>query len=673
MSTSTRHISSLVLMAWALAPGAAVAAVTSVWSANVDGNFNDATKWTNGVPGTGMVDTALFNLGITGIVTVTFPGDLIFNPTRTYIHDRLVVDNLIDVTFARNSSHLVGPAHYELTNPTTAPGGERGITVGDSPLVGFDNVGPELVTELASLSAKAVTLGNQTGSKGNLSVNGGVLNVTGDSAIAGDNELLVGYHGGGVLSIQTGGQVNVTGDHGDVEIGDSVGSLVDILGAGSVLNVQGAHSHFDVHIGNVEVNGGAQLDTASSATISPTSRVQVLGTGSTWTASGAGIFVDGNSSSLGELEILGGTVTAPAVGGTGFFSVDGATATLSATTMNVANVSLTNGGQLSNVTATLGGGQASITGMGAKWTTTGALAISGGQKVNVSGGGQLASGSGLVGNLAGGSSTVVVDGAGSTWTLSGDLTVGSTSASTLKVSTGGSVSTSGQVTIGPQGTLAGNGTIVATAVQNAGVVSPGNSPGVLHINGNYSQTVTGKLGIELNGTMLGVDYDQLAVTGVAALGGALDVSLGYSPHAGDAFDILDWGSRMGAFAAIHLPSPAGLRWNISQLYTTGMLSLVAVRPGDFDEDGFVTLTDYALWKGGFGTASGATHLQGDANSDGRVDAADYTIWRDELGQSAAGAGGSSRTGDVEAVPEAETLVQFVVGMISVWTCARRRR
>ncbi len=57
---------------------------------------------------------------------------------------------------------------------------------------------------------------------------------------------------------------------------------------------------------------------------------------------------------------------------------------------------------------------------------------------------------------------------------------------------------------------------------NDGTVSPGNSPGLLEIDGDYTQT--GTLEIEILGDAL-TDFDRLTVTGSAFLGGTLEVTL----------------------------------------------------------------------------------------------------------------------------------------------------
>jgi hypothetical protein len=78
-------------------------------------------------------------------------------------------------------------------------------------------------------------------------------------------------------------------------------------------------------------------------------------------------------------------------------------------------------------------------------------------------------------------------------------------------------------------------------VLNAGFVSPGNSPGIITVNGDYAQDITGVLEIEIEGTNPATpQFDQLIVNGTVALDGALNVSIlsGFTPAPGDSFTIL---------------------------------------------------------------------------------------------------------------------------------------
>jgi hypothetical protein len=154
----------------------------------------------------------------------------------------------------------------------------------------------------------------------------------------------------------------------------------------------------------------------------------------------------------------------------------------------------------------------------------------------------------------------VTIGDGSTFTATGGYTqsTGATyvSAGAALTSTGGvniqggvlsgSGTINASVTIQNGGTLSGSETINGN-VTNAGLIEVGGAgaTGVLMINGNYTQTGTGILNIEIGGASAGSGFDQLRVSSTATLGGTLNVSLlnGYVPPHGTTFQILTFGSR----------------------------------------------------------------------------------------------------------------------------------
>jgi hypothetical protein len=98
------------------------------------------------------------------------------------------------------------------------------------------------------------------------------------------------------------------------------------------------------------------------------------------------------------------------------------------------------------------------------------------------------------------------------------------------------------------GFLNGSGTINGNVV-NAAEVDPGDSPGVLTINGNYTQTGAGTLTIEIGGPNVGSGYDRLVVKGTATLAGAINIVLlnGFVPTAGTSFQVLTFFSHVGDF------------------------------------------------------------------------------------------------------------------------------
>ena len=81
------------------------------------------------------------------------------------------------------------------------------------------------------------------------------------------------------------------------------------------------------------------------------------------------------------------------------------------------------------------------------------------------------------------------------------------------------------VTVDGAGLLSGTGT--TGSVTNEGLLQPGNAGiGQLHVNGDFTQSTTGQLDIELNdaGLVRGVNNDHVDVTGSAAVNGVLNVT-----------------------------------------------------------------------------------------------------------------------------------------------------
>lgn len=116
--------------------------------------------------------------------------------------------------------------------------------------------------------------------------------------------------------------------------------------------------------------------------------------------------------------------------------------------------------------------------------------------------------------------------------------------------------------VGPGGVIRGSGAIRVGSVDidpaggtltNLGVISAGNSPGTLTIEGNLVQGSTGRLLVELAGTQPGA-FDVVAVTGEATLGGTLVLRFldGYRPQPGDTVAFFTSAATRGAFAAVRV-------------------------------------------------------------------------------------------------------------------------
>ncbi|HEX7830704.1 MAG TPA: DUF11 domain-containing protein, partial [Thermoanaerobaculia bacterium] len=142
------------------------------------------------------------------------------------------------------------------------------------------------------------------------------------------------------------------------------------------------------------------------------------------------------------------------------------------------------------------------------------------------------------------------------------------------------------------GTLTGTG-IVAADLNNDGTVAPGMSPGLLQINGDYAQSASGILNIEIAGVNPGVTYDQLGVSGTATLNGTLNASYigGFVPTDGNTFDVLTFASSTGTFSTENLPS-----------FASGGTTTSSYLPSSYRLTAVVTQADLAIAQ----TSSGTT-------------------------------------------------------------------
>jgi autotransporter-associated beta strand protein len=111
----------------------------------------------------------------------------------------------------------------------------------------------------------------------------------------------------------------------------------------------------------------------------------------------------------------------------------------------------------------------------------------------------------------------------------------------------------------------------------SGTFSPGLSPTLL-TTGSVTFTPSNLLEIEIGGLIRGSQYDAFDFTDLATLGGTLQITLidAFSPSSGNQF-LLFQGPQTGTFSAMDLPSlSAGLTWDTSRLYSSGMIEVVAI-------------------------------------------------------------------------------------------------
>ncbi len=231
--------------------------------------------------------------------------------------------------------------------------------------------------------------------------------------------------------------------------------------------------------------------------------------------------------------------------------------------------------------------------------------------------------------------------------------------------------TSGGVIDVQGGSVSGNGTVGGDLANAAGKVAPGNSPGILSVDGNYTQSAGGTLEIELasNGGVAGTDHDRLAVTLAASLDGALDLQLdgGYSPTIGDSFaGIVTAGALSGQFATASNVVIDGRR-GVAVTYTgtsvdaqIGLRGNTDIASGDIDVDTSDLTTSIINFTSAGGT--GKTWADGDMDGDGDVDTSDLTTSIINF---------TSALGTSSAVPEPSSLMLLLLGTLGCG-CLRRR-
>lgn len=207
----------------------------------------------------------------------------------------------------------------------------------------------------------------------------------------------------------------------------------------------------------------------------------------------------------------------------------------------------------------------------------------------------------------------------------------------IMIGLGGTLNLSGGASIltnQPGGVVGGTGTFqtINSTFLNNGTIAPGNSPGILTINGGFTHAASGILAIEIAGLTVGTEYDRLAVigTGTTNLNGRLFVELdGFTPQPADTFQVLtNVGTRIGAFSNVTCDRLPVIGGTFQVIYNTGNVTLTDFRtnPGlaaDFNGDGAVNALDLDLI--GAALNGGPSSPMFDLNQDSLVTKADVDV------------------------------------------------
>ncbi len=389
---------------------------------------------------------------------------------------------------------------------------------------------------LTKLGAGTLTLSVANTFGGGSSVNAGTLLVANDSALGSGTVTL---NGGTLASDAT------------RTLGNAIALTADsTFGGSNALTFSGT----------VTLTGSSALNVANTST--PVISGAIGGSGVLNKTGAGSLVVSGiNNFSGGTLLTAGTLVVANnAALGTGTLSLNGGTLASDAARTISNAVSL-------DSDSTIGGSQA--------LTLSGNFTLAKNRDITVSNTATTTI-SGVIGESVGGrvlakygSGELILSGAN---TYSGGTYIG---AGTVRINNStGSVFGSGAITVGSGATLTGAGNF-SGAFQNNGIYSPGSSP-TLATLATFNQGSSGTLIMELEGLARGTGYDAMNVSGSLTFGGTLQVSTigGFSPAAGNSFNLFDWGSASGVFSTLTLPGlDAGLSWDTSSLYTTGVLSV----------------------------------------------------------------------------------------------------
>ena len=549
---------------------------------------------------------------------------------------------------------------------------------------GYGGAGTMAIADGMTVNSTSGYIGYKAGATGTVTVDGA------GSSWVNSGILSVAQDGTGELTITNGATVSNT----DASLGSGQGSsaTVTVSGAGSTWTNTGDLTVGSLGVGVVTIDSGASVSNADAtigSRFGQTATVTVDGAGTSWTSSG-GLTVGYTYDGEGVLNISNGaTVTAPlgtwvADYGLGTINFDNGTLTTGEIVGRTADLTgtgtLNTHGLITDVdlvfdaahglsqtfTLDIEAGQNITVNLDVDGSGVMGAGNTGSATMSILEGVGLASTYGVVGSAAGSAGTVTIDGAGSSWTNTGALTVADNGDGTLIITNGATASntdgylgvesgTSGAVTVSGAGSTWTNTGLLQVGgkgdgdlnITNGGSVSNGDgflgygsASGRVFVNGVGSMwTNTGDLAVggggpgelfiinsglvRVDGTLLIDSFPggaiRMTTGGMLALVGDADGSAAEFLGLVDGTDQIQYKTAIGSW----LPITSGVMGDDFALtyYTTGVLAgytLLTVdavygAPGDATGDGQVTAEDIDALVANIGNPS--YDLDGDFDSD----------------------------------------------------------
>ena len=495
---------------------------------------------------------------VSGSLTVTSPSGAVTQSGP------LLVSGTSDFNAGTNAITLTHAAN-DFAGPVTLTGGTVQVTDVNALTAQLTTSGAAILNAggnllIASASTAGLTtittgtgttqFGSSTNVTGNLAVTSagavsqsGPLSVTGNSTLnAGTNAITLANANNdfsGPLSL-TGGTTQIN-DKNALTLGTLNTSALTVTSTGALNLGQGTV-------------GGALIAKSNNNTVTQAGALTVSGIADINAGTAPITLTNANNDFIGAVSVTGGAVQL-----TDKNTLPVGNLTAGSLTLAAANTTL-QGALNTSGAFNLPSGIFTIN-PGASLTTTAATIAAG--ATLATGGSFTATGPVTVGGILKGSATGPI--------LATGQPVNVISGGTLDLN-GGSVTASA---VNNQGLLKGLGTINSN-VFNDGTFSPGASPGLVNIVGNYVQGATGLLNIEIGGTTPGTGFDQLAVTGNATLNGVLALVQfgGFVPASTNGFRFLTTGGTIsGAFSTVLVPTAfAGMSLSYQSQFTDALAS-----------------------------------------------------------------------------------------------------